>query len=420
MTISAEHILAVTRSVITKWAKQRKAEEHGMRSRASRVYVYSDRVNFTAVAGDILPSAYDSASDGGRLPVSKRHFYYACREEFKQRAGRELTFNYFANTLLLTYMNTHPETAAWRVTADPRGTLRIPNAHHDVRVPVGTLQMDEHLYEASQACDPFDVNFAIPVEWPSLAPGQRYQGVMYVEKEGFDPLLEEARIAERYDLAIISCKGQSVTAARKYVDRVCAVHGGVPLFIVHDFDKFGFEISQCLTSVSSRAEENDRVAYRFANAINFVDFGLRLEDVKKYGLKGESCKFDGYFPDDAIATPEEREYLQSGRRVELNELPPAKFLEWLESKLNEHLPKRLVPDDAILEAAYRRAVAVARVNRVALEAGEEAVREAKAARMPQTLRGQIEAALEAGDARAWDTVLYDLAVQQVGSADEAG
>ena len=72
-------------------------------------------------------------------------------------------------------------------------------------------------------------------------------------------MIEQARIAERFDIATLSCKGQSVVAARRLVDHVCRVGGGVPLFIVHDFDKAGFEISKCLTTVSEWAEMNDRV-----------------------------------------------------------------------------------------------------------------------------------------------------------------
>lgn len=419
MTIKAEDILAVTRSVTKEWEKQRKAEERGVRSRRTRQYVYSDRVHFTDVAADILPGAYKHASGGGRFTVSKRQFYYACREPFKQSTGRELEHNYFANTLLVKYVNQHPETAVWKVTADPRGTLTIPNAGHEVRIPVGTIQIDNHLREASQACDSFDIDAEVPTQWPSLAAGQRYQAVLYIEKEGFEPLLQEARIAERFDLAIISCKGQSVVAARKYVDQVCAAHGGVPLFVVHDFDKYGFEIAQCLTSVSAQAEQSDRVAYRFANPINVTDLGLRLDDVEGYGLVGESCVFDGYFGAESVATAEEREYLTSGRRVELNELTSPQFLEWLEGKLTEHLPKRLVPDDAVLEAAYRRALAVARINRAARQASDEAIREAKAVRIPETLRAQIQAALLEDDADPWDKFLYDLALQHLGGANEA-
>jgi hypothetical protein len=44
--------------------------------------------------------------------VDKRQFYYAVREEFLQRAGREITADYFSQTLLIKYMNQHPEETA--------------------------------------------------------------------------------------------------------------------------------------------------------------------------------------------------------------------------------------------------------------------------------------------------------------------
>ena len=174
------------------------------------------------------------------------------------------------------------------------------------------------------------------VEWPSLAEGQRYQGVLYIEKEGFDPQLREARIADRFDLAIISCKGQSVVAARRYVDHICRLAGGVPLFVAHDFDKSGFEIPQRLTTVSDHARDNDLVKYEFQNEINVTDLGLRLADIEKYHLKSEKVRFKGGFPMDTIATKEEQAFLQSGRRVELNAFTAPQFIEWLVGGLTKH------------------------------------------------------------------------------------
>jgi hypothetical protein len=414
MTLRADDILAVATAVTRKWTKQRKAEERGRRSAASREYIYSDRVYCTEVADEILPAAYNHASGGGAYTVSKRQLFYACRDDFLRQTDRPLEYNYFAGTLLVQYLNRHPETAAWKITADPRGTLTIPNARQPVRVPVGTIQIDNHLRQEAATIDPLKLELELPPQWPSLAAGQRYRAVLYIEKEGFEPLLQEARIAERFDLAVMSCKGQSVVAARKFVDQVCALGKGVPLLVVHDFDKAGFEISQRLTSVSEWAEENDRVTYEFTNEIDVVDLGLRLGDVEEYGLGGEECEFKGRFAEDSIATNEEREYLSGGRRVELNELTAPQFVQWLEGKLKDNLPGRLVPGDDVLEKAYRRAVAVARINRALEEATEGAVKEAKEARVPGGLRARIEEALASGDSPAWDKVLYDVVAAGAG------
>jgi len=371
--------------------------------------VYSNRVNFTDVAERILHRAYDHVSGGGELPVAKRQLYYASRERFKGFKGDELLYNYFANTVLVQYMNRNPvETATWKITADPRGTLTLPNADHEVRIPCGTLPIEEHLEFTSAPLEPIESELHIPSEYPSLKHGERYQAVLYIEKEGFEPLLEQAQIAERYDLAILSCKGQSVVAGRHFVDQVCSVDGGVPLLVVHDFDKSGFEISQRLTRLSDRAEATDRVTYRFENTINVTDLGLRLEDVEKYKLPSEPVEFKGHFAYDTICTEEERGFLRSGKRVELNAFTSPQFLEWLEAKLKEQgLGKRLVPNDDVLEEAYRRAIAVAHVNKIIEETIAYAKQLAGDVEIPKTLRRQVQNAMKR-QPEAWDKVVYHL------------
>ncbi len=420
MTISADDILAVTRKGTKEWTKQRKAEGGGRRSRSSRTYIYSDRVNFSDVAGGTLAAGYAHASGNGQYTVDKRQFYYAVRDEFLAKTGREIKADYFSQTLLVKYMNQHPEeTADWKITASPRGTLTIPNTGYDLRIPCGTIAIEEHLAAAAKTCSPFEdlKDISLKVQWQSLAEGQRYQGVLHIEKEGFDPQLREADIANRFDLAIISCKGQSVVAARMYVDHVCRVVGGVPLFVAHGMDKSGFEISQRLTTVSHHAIENDLVKYEFQKEIDVTDLGLRLADVERYGLKSESCRFKGYFPSDTIATPEEQQFLRSNRRVELNAFTAPQFIEWLETKLKENgLKARLIPQDEVLEAAYRRALAVARINRAIEETRDEAVDAAEEAKIPKSLRAQLRKRLK-DRAQSWDRALYEIAEEAIEEAD---
>jgi hypothetical protein len=350
--------------------------------------------------------------------VSKRQLYYACREQFKNKTGRELDAQYFSNTLLVQYMNRNAEaTGSWKITADPRGTLTVPNAGHEVRVGCGTLQIEEHLRKAASHVEALDIDATLDFEWPSLAAGQRYQAVLYIEKEGFEPLLKEAKIAERYDVAILSCKGQSVVAARRYVDEVCAVGRGIPLLVVHDFDKAGFEISQRLTRVSDWAVEYDRVAYEFQNDVHVIDLGLRLTDVEKYGLASESVDFRGKFASDSICTDEEKLFLRSGRRVELNAFTSPQFIEWIETKLAEHIPRRLIPSDDVLADAYRRALALAQINQEMEDVVERAIGEASDSPTPKTLRRQLQSAMR-DEPGPWDTALYRLAKSKLYRDDE--
>jgi hypothetical protein len=416
--IDASDILKVTKAVTAEWTKQRKAEDRGNRSSRSREYVYSDRVEFTAVTHQILPKGYLHASGNSRYSVFKRQLYYAVREDFRKLTGREIKADYFSNTLLVQYRNRHPETESWKIVADPRGMLTIPNGATEHNIPCGTLQIEDHLHQIGQPVDPFDFNLELDAEWPSLAGGQRYHGVLYIEKQGFEPQIKEARIAERFDLAILACKGQSVVAARQFVDEVCRVNGGVPLFVVHDFDKAGFEISQRLTRVSEWAELNDRVTYRFKNEINVTDLGLRLEDVEKYDLATEEVGFTGGFASDSICTQREREFLQSGRRVELNAFTSPQFIEWLDNKLTEQgLTKRLIPDDETLHAAYRRALVIARLNAVLDDAVPDAIEAAQEARVPKSLRRLLRSAMK-GSPEPWDRILFHLVKSKLYRGDE--
>ena len=53
-------------------------------------------------------------------------------------------------------------------------------------------------------------------------PTHRFGAVLFVEKEGFAPLLEHVQLAARFDIAITSSKGMSVTACRELADRMCS------------------------------------------------------------------------------------------------------------------------------------------------------------------------------------------------------
>src|SRR4029077_11242259 len=99
-------------------------------------------------------------------------------------------------------------------------------------------------------------------EIKTSGPEGRYSGLLYIEKEGFGPILEQAKLADKFDIAIMSCKGMSVTAARQLIDRTCARYG-IPLLILHDFDTSGFSIAKTLCSDTRR--------YSFRSAFETID-----------------------------------------------------------------------------------------------------------------------------------------------------
>lgn len=301
----------------------RKAKRQQMRENRQLIRLSEERTSgqpsYLDVATQIITPAYAQVSDGGRLYALCRQLYYECREQFRQQCGEMPSDNYF-RTLLRTVMK--PD---WKVAFDPRGNFVEP--HSDRRIPLGTID-----------CDEYAVTF----------PKHRFSAVLFIEKEGFLPLLQDAGILQKYDLAVMGCKGQSVEAARHLIDVLCKDR---PLFIVRDFDKAGFHIAAALTRNSD--------VYMFTNEIDVTDFGLRLVDAERFGLL-ERCetldpkKDAKKIPKHPIenATPDENAFLMSGRRVELNAFRSADFITWLEEKLQQSGIQKVVPDEQMLIGKY--------------------------------------------------------------------
>lgn len=302
-------------------------------------------------------------------------------------------------------MNEHPDTTAeWAVLFDARGHLHEP--HTGRVVPLGTIEVRRHLREVAGHMRP-DLHVDLPemAIYPTCGPGHRYGAILFVEKEGFLPLFRAVRLAERYDLAIMSTKGLSVTASRLLVDRLCAAHA-VPLLVLHDFDKSGFSILGTL--------RRDTRRYVFRNRIEVVDLGLRLEDVENGDLETE----DGVHSSDPTpnlrengATAEEIAFLRT-RRVELNAFASADFVAWIERKLQQQGVAKIVPDEDALALAYRRSVASRYVASRHQSTIEEARRHAAAAPTPDDLAALVAAGLRNDPTRSWDHVVRQIVVEQ--------
>ena len=116
---------------------------------------------------------------------------------------------------------------------DARGHLVEP--HTDISLPLGTLEVATYLRDIGepQWDDP-------KAEMPKIntyGPSGCYGAILFVEKEGFNEIFEAVQLAERYDIAIMSTKGTSVTAARHLADELCGKTTISRCFVLHDFDK---------------------------------------------------------------------------------------------------------------------------------------------------------------------------------------
>jgi hypothetical protein len=221
-----------------------------------------------------MEESYMAASNNNRLPAKARQIYYQARPKIMAMTdNKPLGYGYFSQTLLPDYIEEHAAACAdWNVVYDARGHFEEP--HTNRRIGCGTTEVGNYLHAIK---DPE----IVPAEFEDanvdiVGPSGNLAGVLFCEKEGFNPLFKSLNLANRYDLMIVSTKGQSVTAARRLVDEICG-ENDLPLFVLHDFDLAGFAILGVL--------QRDTRRYQFSNRIEVIDLGLRFEDIA--GLERE-------------------------------------------------------------------------------------------------------------------------------------
>lgn len=190
----------------------------------------------------------------------------------------------------------------WDVVYDDRGHFFEP--HTDRSFGLGTISVRKYLAEVGPP------RFGEPGfgtgEVETYGPDGCFGAVLFIEKEGFLPLFEKVHLAESYDLAIMSTKGMSSTAARSLIDNLCRKQ--VPLLVLHDFDKAGLSIAGTLQRNTRR--------FSFEHNVEVIDLGLRLVDVRDLDLEDSAeDAFDlGGRCGEAAKPPPQRRY-RGGNRI---------------------------------------------------------------------------------------------------------
>jgi hypothetical protein len=410
----AREIIGAVENVTKDWSRQRKQEERhdNARLRRQQALTCQHKVTVKEIAYDVMEAAYRQASGRSGM-ANPRQIFYRARPPILERTGNEsLDSMYFCQTLLVNYMLENPETTAgWDIIWDDRGHFREP--HTGREIGLGTLAVRNYLGRAEAGLRDEMAFAASAADFPTVGCRNRFQAVLFIEKEGFLPLFEAVHLAEKYDLAIMSSKGLSTTAARTLVDRLCGVNS-LPLLVVHDFDKSGFSI------VGTIRRDNRR--YSFANDVKVIDLGLRLEDVRKHDLQSEPVQYGkprGYgqvkHPGENLrengATDDEIEFLvsggdswdgYSGERVEINAFDSDSLIAWLEGKLGHHKIKKVIPDAATLIRAYRRAAVIGKLP-------DWARNEIDKINVPDGLLTEVQRALKNDPTLSWDAAIARMA-----------
>jgi hypothetical protein len=365
---------------LTNFTKQRKAEEkhsYAGRWRTSRMTEVRGMYQ-TEAAEKVMRECYMKASDNNRLPATARQIFYVARPLIEERTGKPLDYAYFSQTLLPNYINQHPECAKWDVVYDDRGHFIEP--HTGRVIGLGTLNVRHYVNRISRMTLG-DADFA-PARVNTYGPDGGFGALLYVEKEGFMPLFERVELAKRYDIAIMSSKGMSVTAARELVDAL----NDIPLLVLHDFDAAGIIIKDTL--------ENDTRRYSYKRPPTVIDLGLHYDDIEDLTREPHSSNISDKRLRQAGLDEAAIEFL-SDQRAELNAMTSRQLVDFVEAKLQQHCISKVVPDRGSLASTYRMFAASDRLSKAFDELKEEIENDNQAQiKVPDDLEARVTAKLE--------------------------
>ena len=174
--------------------KEGEKQRRMTRRSAPRLSFYEPepKVSQKEIVFEVLPQAIRNAGTN----FSRRDLYYATRPlayaHDDWESGKTLSYGYFSQSLLTEYQEMHgPIAGLW---SDARGHLLEP--HTGNSVALGTREVAAYTF-----------------------PEYTFDKILYVEKEGELSKLKAAKLAERYDMAICSGKGQPTEAVRTLFER---------------------------------------------------------------------------------------------------------------------------------------------------------------------------------------------------------
>jgi hypothetical protein len=361
------------------FTKQRKAEEKHVsagRWRMSRMIEVRGKF-LTEAANDVMEDCYMKASDNNRLPATARQIFYVARPLIEQQTDKPLNYPYFSQTLLPNFVNENGK--EWDVVYDDRGHFMEP--HTKRVIGLGTLNVRAYLSRVGRL-KLKEADFA-PASINTCGPNGSFGAALFVEKEGFMPLFERVKLAQRYDIAIMSSKGMSVTAARELVNRICDT---VPLLVLHDFDSAGIIIKDTL--------ENDTRRYSYTSPPHVIDLGLHYEDISSLPSEPNNSNISDERLSRAGLGQAAINFLRN-QRVELNAMTSRQLIDFVETKLRQHGIQKVIPDGETLASTFQMFAASDRLSEEFEELKEELEDETEARiKVPDDLEARVKDQLQ--------------------------
>lgn len=273
----------------------------------ARAYGDSGRVTQKDAILGRLDEAIEKASGGGQYRFSLRQLYYAIRPHAIAAMGVEPKYSWFTN-VITEYEAEHGDIPG--MYRDPRGVIYHP--HLGEEIPLGTLNVEAY-----------------------GRPRWTFNKILYAEKEGFFPILRDAKWPERHDCALMTSKGFSSRAARDVIDLLGDTDEDLWFFSLHDADAYGTLIHQSLTEgTKARPARNVHIVNLGLEPEEGIAMGLQIEDVIRETDKSAPVA-------DYVEQPW-RSWLQT-KRIELNAMTTPQFLEWLDRKFEPYAGKVIPP-----------------------------------------------------------------------------
>lgn len=343
------------KSVGKQWKKEKMHKDRV--SRTTLDFLRSDYPKQTvkAAAFQVMEEAINKASGDGLYLANARQIMYAARPLVLKLTGGNIWKDsaYFTQNILKDYIEAHEDDPIIKnIVWDARGKLTEP--YTGKIVPLGGAMVTEYI-------ESWNSDFNI-LELPdirkrinTIGPNNRFNNVLFIEKEGFDAILKASGIAEKYDLGIMSTKGVPVEAACQLVNKLSS--NGVKIFVLHDFDFAGFKIVQTL-----------KTGTRLSPGTPIIDLGFRIADIQD--LQSEAVNYAqdtdpryylkrcGVTEDECNFLVRKNSYFRGhwfGERVELNAMTSDQFISWLEKKLKAQGVQKVVPEVETVTRNFLRA-----------------------------------------------------------------
>jgi DNA topoisomerase VI subunit B len=349
----------------------------------------------------VMREAVEAAA-GSLGRVSAHTLFYHVRPLIQPYTDRELSSDYFEQTLLPAYrreVGPLPE-----VYYEPRGVLYEP--HTGKAIPLGTREVESY-------------NF----------PSWLYDKILFVEKKGLWPIFEAARLAERYDMAVVAGEGYASEACR-VLFASADKDQRYQLFVVHDADPHGYNIGRTLR------EETERMP---GHRVEVIDLGVRLADALRLGLPTEEFTRRKALPSGLKLDDVEREHFVGRpvgsktwacRRVELNAFSGPDLIGNVERGLAANgVRGKVIPPDPVLteqlKADMRLAVRAAVEAEWAEQIGNEVERRfqdlaGRAENGKAGLRAKVALLLQGQPSMSWRAAVGLRANEITSGTDAAG